>query len=80
MAAANNRLERTAMGSAGALGASASGRFIVRWQLVAPREVQEQMNALLDSLCAQRAVGPLWIVGRSRVTVTRFSFTFVARR
>ena len=31
-------------------------------------------------LCAQRAVGPLWVVGRSRVTVTRFNFTFVARR
>jgi len=47
---------------------------------VAPREVQGQMNALLDSLFAQRAVGPLWIVGRARVIVTRFNFTFVARR
>jgi hypothetical protein len=54
--------------------------LIVKWQLVAPREVQEQMEALLDSLCAQRALGPLWIVGRSRVTVTHFTFTFVARR
>ena len=47
---------------------------------MAPREVQEQMNALLDSLFAQRAVGSLWIVGRARVTVTRFNLTFVARR
>jgi hypothetical protein len=29
-----------------------------RWQLLAPREVQEQMDALLDSPCAQRALGP----------------------
>jgi hypothetical protein len=51
------------------------------WRLsVAPREVQEQMDALLDSLCARRALGPLWIVGRSRVTVTHCNFTFVARR
>jgi hypothetical protein len=59
-----------------------SGRplnLIVRWQLVAPHEVQEQMDALLDSLCAQRASGPRWIVGRSRV-ITHFNFTFVARR
>ena len=54
--------------------------FTVRWQLVAPREVQEQMDALLDSLCAQRALGPLWIVRRSRVTVTQFNFTFVVAR
>jgi hypothetical protein len=46
---------------------------------VAPHEVQEQMDALLDSLCAQRASGPRWIVGRSRV-ITHFNFTFVARR
>jgi len=41
---------------------------------VAPHEVQEQMDALLDSLCAQRAPGPRWIVGRSKVTVTHFKF------
>jgi len=47
---------------------------------VAPREVQEQMDALLDSLFARRALGLLWIVGRSGVTVTHFNFRFVARR
>jgi hypothetical protein len=45
-----------------------------------PREIQEQMDALLDSLCAQRALGPPWIVGRCGATVTHFNFTFVARR
>ena len=63
--------------------AGGSGRplnFTLSWQLVAPREVQEQMDALLDSLFAQRALGPLWIVGRSGVTVTHFNFRFVARR
>ncbi len=45
-----------------------------------PREVQEHRNALLVSLCAQSTFGLVWIVARSRVTVTHFIFTFVARQ
>jgi hypothetical protein len=58
----------------------AAAELTVKRQLVAPCEVQEQMDVPLDSLCAQRALGPPWIVGCSRVTVTHFNFPFVARR
>ena len=36
--------------------------FTVRRQTVTPREFQDQMAALLDSLCARRALDPLRVL------------------